>query len=730
MPNVLYDPNYRQFDVEGYRIYRGRVDDPAALELVAQFDYSGTTMSDYGGYVNPNQFCAPELGVVSACAAAFDSMVPGIARTAHVDVDIGWQFVQTRLGDRTTLPNGLVTVLHADTVGGAAGYLQNTGVPFSWRDTTVRQGFRYFYTVTAFDVNSLQSGPPSQESPRVLKAVRPESRAGNLVAEGRLTATHLIGRGVVLDTATIAGAQPDTIEPATGRFKHPFPPASSWGLSFYAYVPALLDSGSVRLTLDSATLGSPYDGIPHVYWWTSRSGGATTHFSLPVLQHQETGVVYASVQANAVPVAPALAGQYGGDAGYRLPVNLSQGLPGADYAGLYGRGCVNGRPGFLNGYQYGECAYNGSRWFDGPSPAKNETKVHPIEGNQANFTGTPVTNYNNAGELSGVVTIHNTQAYQSVGGAEYRPVEGIKAGAHRAADFNVYWGSGGRVDSVIDITHNVPVPFSPDMGLSWGILNGPAASLPGSYDQRLDLTGTDMGCVEPLRSYGTTISCGSGGPRYQLANVAVPSSIAFFSPVLIDARTAPVAPNAGIVFYLAGDFFTMELAGGQVPAKGTVWSLRQYIGAITGGSGDGGNYGSYAYSNPESTLPLTAAGVEIELTWSGVNALRAPMKSDLASVHPVPDPYMFGNAWTNDQALPVIRFVNLPADAIIRIYTSSGVLVRLLEHHSTTFGGSEDWDVRTRSGRKVASGVYFFHVESGDARRTGRMTIVNPDGGR
>ena len=29
--NPLYDPNYRQFDVEGYRIYRGRVDAPNAL---------------------------------------------------------------------------------------------------------------------------------------------------------------------------------------------------------------------------------------------------------------------------------------------------------------------------------------------------------------------------------------------------------------------------------------------------------------------------------------------------------------------------------------------------------------------------------------------------------------------------------------------------------------------------------------------------------------------------
>src|SRR6185312_3382348 len=38
--NSLYDPNFRQFDVEGYRIYRGRT--ASELTLLAQFDYSGT----------------------------------------------------------------------------------------------------------------------------------------------------------------------------------------------------------------------------------------------------------------------------------------------------------------------------------------------------------------------------------------------------------------------------------------------------------------------------------------------------------------------------------------------------------------------------------------------------------------------------------------------------------------------------------------------------------------
>ncbi len=33
----------------------------------------------------------------------------------------------------------------------------------------------------------------------------------------------------------------------------------------------------------------------------------------------------------------------------------------------------------------------------------------------------------------------------------------------RAADYNVYWGTGGVMDSVIDVTHNVLVPFQSTM---------------------------------------------------------------------------------------------------------------------------------------------------------------------------------------------------------------------------------------------------------------------------
>ena len=74
----------------------------------------------------------------------------------------------------------------------------------------------------------------------------------------------------------------------------------------------------------------------------------------------------------------------------------------------------------------------------------------------------------------------------------------------------------------------------------------------------------------------------------------------------------------------------------------------------------------------------------------------------------------------------ILRFVNLPSRAIIRIYSTSGVLVNVLVHNDPTDGGEETWNVRNRNNQFVASGVYFYHVEAADGKtKVGRFTIVN-----
>jgi hypothetical protein len=146
------------------------------------------------------------------------------------------------------------------------------------------------------------------------------------------------------------------------------------------------------------------------------------------------------------------------------------------------------------------------------------------------------------------------------------------------------------------------------------------------------------------------------------------------------------------------------------------------VGAITGGNGFGGNDGPYRFS--ARTRPFSAVGASFQLSFTTTHTTVAARTRDLRSVHTVPDPYYVTNALEATSDQKIIKFVNLPDKAIIRIYSVSGVLVRVLEHN-TSISNEEIWDVRNRNGQFVASGVYFWHIEAGDARRVGRMTVVN-----
>jgi hypothetical protein len=159
------------------------------------------------------------------------------------------------------------------------------------------------------------------------------------------------------------------------------------------------------------------------------------------------------------------------------------------------------------------------------------------------------------------------------------------------------------------------------------------------------------------------------------------------------------------------------------PAEaGTVWALRDYVGAITGGNGFGGNDGPYAFF--PVVRPFAATGASVRLTFTASTNIANAWDRDLRRVHTVPDPYYVTNSLESSASDKVIKFVNLPDRAIIRIYSVSGVLVAVIEHNSA-ISSEAFWDVRSRNGHIVASGVYFYHIEALNARRVGRMTIIN-----
>ena len=56
-----------QYDVEGYRVYRGRVDTPNELTLLAQFDYAGTVINDYTGTINTDMTARQNSRITTSC---------------------------------------------------------------------------------------------------------------------------------------------------------------------------------------------------------------------------------------------------------------------------------------------------------------------------------------------------------------------------------------------------------------------------------------------------------------------------------------------------------------------------------------------------------------------------------------------------------------------------------------------------------------------------------------
>jgi hypothetical protein len=104
----------------------------------------------------------------------------------------------------------------------------------------------------------------------------------------------------------------------------------------------------------------------------------------------------------------------------------------------------------------------------------------------------------------------------------------------------------------------------------------------------------------------------------------------------------------------------------------------------------------------------------------------------MGNIYTVPDPYLTVSSLerkiineSEGRGDRRIDFVNLPAQCRINIFTTSGRLVRVLQHQATENNAREAWDLRTKDGLEVGSGVYLYVVESdGVGTFRGRMAII------
>jgi len=714
----LYDPNFRQFDVEGYRIYRGR--SPDALELVAQLDYSGTQFVDHTGAVDHGAECAPELGIVTGCPVDF------AGGESHTQTIAGW-IVQVRPGWRIEFSPGVTTPIIADTAvgGGASGFPQlwNNGVPFVFVDQGVRNGFVYHYAVTAFDVNSILSGPSSLESGRVTKSIVPRSPATTVV-EPILAKSVTGDDGVPLNVEVYGGADRwPRIDPDDGTFDGPVPPVNTGTLSFPSPFVEALPAGDITVRTDSVDRGwaGGFGTAPRLFV-TMSAGGTTVQRAIAVTEPTFNSQVphMGTISEELVP--------FDSTAMEVLGIELEQDIRmGIEFTWTT-TAMAHSSPAVATASgRYGVAGFNGSRylghsrWFDegGTAPAD------PTIWASAHAS-------RNAGALSGVNWIWAPSAYRSSTSdmdVAFRAVAASGMTAWYPADFTVTWDAGGSI-TVRDQTHHVDLPFNDAGGSGYGFFTLSGVTATGmdqaTFDAEVwDGVGTpayDVISYQHLYMTEPTCTDWYGIPDYCVTL----SSTAEISALDVN-RPDGVSNGNGTVLVINGEYFFFGLDA--LPAAGTQWHLRAIAGrfdadcspALGPAMTQCSNYTFY----PNNLRPSIVPGLSYKITVTQQAGVRADTVGDLASVHTVPDPYYLGNAWEAGTATKVLKFVNLPHQAIIRIYSLSGILVTLIEHNDPTGSGEASWDLRSRNGFIVASGVYFYHVETASGQESiGRFTVV------
>lgn len=721
--NALYDPNFREFDVEGYRIWRGRTQ--AQMEMIAQFDYAGTTITDYTGQFWTTDYgnqCAPELGVVTTCPVAFNPAGSG----PTWDIPLSGDIIQIPPGGRVQLANGTIYHVTADTVFGLA----DTGIPFVFTDRSVRNGFRYFYAVTAFDINSVKSGPSSLESPLVTKSVTPRAPAANQQRE--IISTALIGG----DGSVLTVGDYPAIDPANGTFSGPMPPANGATFQFLGAVFEALPVGDVIVRVDSMTSGYPTDlgfGPSPIVYVTLAAGSDTVRASItqntPSFASHANDYTYMEVFAPLVRYDSTGAREQGIDpTNVRMPVQWRAAISplAATSGGVALEAGRFGDAGTVSQY------ISHSRWFDAGGSEPADPTVRPIADSSKH-----------AGDLTGVGRIYSPSSYRqpfegqaSIGG--YLPVNtrfrnyAYATAVWYPADIYVTWGAGGTI-TVRDSTHRTNLPFRRDLAIGYGFVRGSAYAAAGITGAGLNAADACGATCPPAANQSPTrinyrhlyyinpVSGSRGIPTVNLQSSAPTlDSLDFNGDGLFDAM--------GIVLVINSEPFFMEM--NAIPAAGTTWVLRAFGGdgltaTCTPTVDNATDCSGYAWNPVGNERPMYAPGVALRIRIEQRRGLAAG-SGDLSRIHTVPDPYYVTNALEITANTKVLRFVNLPDRAIIRIYSASGILVNVINHNSPGGGGEVVWNLRNRNNQFVASGVYFYHVETPDGQeRIGRFTVVN-----
>jgi hypothetical protein len=109
---------------------------------------------------------------------------------------------------------------------------------------------------------------------------------------------------------------------------------------------------------------------------------------------------------------------------------------------------------------------------------------------------------------------------------------------------------------------------------------------------------------------------------------------------------------------------------------------------------------------------------------------RADARDRAGAVWVVPNPFRGHAGWDlppvdGDRLTRHLDFMGLPnARCTIRVWTVAGDMVASIDHDGSYGDGQQRWDLVSRNGQEVSSGIYLFTVDSPLGRQTGRFVVV------
>ncbi|NUQ82547.1 MAG: hypothetical protein HUU10_13115 [Bacteroidetes bacterium] len=130
---------------------------------------------------------------------------------------------------------------------------------------------------------------------------------------------------------------------------------------------------------------------------------------------------------------------------------------------------------------------------------------------------------------------------------------------------------------------------------------------------------------------------------------------------------------------------------------------------------------------------LFSGGTQVNEQWiftvGAASTDEGNLRAALKSIRVVPNPYVISNLFepAYDKTLysepfRAIRFVNLPGEATIHIFTLDGTRVTTLHHDSGT--STYSWNLQNESRREIAPGIYLYQVRTRVGEIVGKFAVI------